>query len=169
MKKNLLIFLSLLVGSIILTACNLQAVQNPIQGEIIGTNPMGTPIYLVSATPDFIHTAIAETQTQAVSVNCAKISQQVVGTAEWIGGNFKLTLHTFPAAGCTIQRPINWKVDVDGYGVALGQFGIDPSGQDFLATEQKIASNSLVVITVDGREFLAVPDQTVNFDFIVKE
>lgn len=165
MKRKLLVGY-LLIASLI-GACNLQAVQNPIQGEFVGTNPEGTPMYVVSATPDFVHTAIAGTQTQAVALDCA--TQQIVGTAEWIGGNFKLVLHTYPAAGCTIQRPINWKVEVDGFGIALGQFSVNPNGQDFLATEKKIASDSTVIIYVDDRQFLAVPDQTVTFDFIVQE
>lgn len=153
----------------VLAACNLSVVPNPVQGEMIGTNPMGTPIYIVSATPDFLHTAIAGTQTKTVEIDCSTISQQIVGEAEWIGGNFKLTLHTYPAAGCPIQRNINWKVEVDGFGIAMGQFGVDPNGQDFLATEQKIASSSTVIIYIDDRQFLAVPDQTVSFDFIVQE
>lgn len=170
MKKNLLVLLSLLVAvSMMLTACNLSTVPNPVQGELIGTDPAGTPIYVVSATPDSLHTAIAGTQTQAVMADCATISQQIVGEAEWIGGNFKLTLHAYPAAGCPIQRPLNWKVEVDGFGIALGQFSVDPNGQDFLATEKKIASDSTVVIYVDDRQFLAVPDQTLTFDFIVQE
>ncbi len=170
MKKNLKVLLSLLViTSIVLVGCNLKAVQNPVQGELVGTNPAGTPIYVVSATPDFLHTAIAGTQTQAVMTNCTTISQQIVGEAEWVGGNFKLTLHAYPAAGCPIQRPINWKVEADGFGIALGQFSADPNGQDFLATEKKIASDSTVIIYVDDRQFLAAPDQTVTFDFIIQE
>lgn len=161
--KKIYFVMVLLIVAMILSACGAPAPQ----GEYVGDNPMGTPMYIVSATPDFFHTAIAGTQTQAVADDCSKISQQIVGEAEWIGGNFKLTLHAYPAAGCPVQRNINWKVEVDGFGIALGQFSVDPNGQDFLATEKKIASDSTVIIYVDGRQFLAVPDQTISFDFIV--